>query len=126
MKRIYLSAVIICLTFSIVAPIPATVYAETTPSDETTPNNAEEQATLETPTPPPSETDEKEATKTEPSKDEIVNSSDTSANKANSDEKETTTDKNTTNTNAKEQTPTNQVLAAGDTFIETFPDEAFA
>ncbi|MBC1722736.1 LapB repeat-containing protein [Listeria seeligeri] len=126
MKRIYLSAVIICLTFSIVAPIPATVYAETTPSDETTPNNAEEQATLETPTPPPSETDEKEATKTEPSKDEIANSSDTSANKANSDEKETTTDKNTTNTNAKEQTPTNQVLAAGDTFIETFPDEAFA
>ncbi|WP_270995759.1 LapB repeat-containing protein [Listeria seeligeri] len=126
MKRIYLSAVIICLTFSIVAPIPATVYAETTPSDETTPNNTEEQATLETPTPPPSETDEKEATKTEPSKDEIANSSDTSANKANSDEKETTTDKNTTNTNAKEQTPTNQVLAAGDTFIETFPDEAFA
>ncbi|MBF2641776.1 LapB repeat-containing protein [Listeria seeligeri] len=120
MKRIYLSAVIICLTFSIVAPIPATVYAETTP------NSAEEQATPETPTPPPSETDEKEATKTEPSKDEIANSSDTSANKANSDEKETTTDKNTTNTNAKEQTPTNQVLAAGDTFIETFPDEAFA
>ncbi|MBF2373375.1 LapB repeat-containing protein [Listeria seeligeri] len=126
MKRIYLSAVIICLTFSIVAPIPATVYAETTPSDETTPNSAEEQATPETPTPPPSETDEKEATKTEPSKDESINSSDTSANKANSDEKETTTDKNTTNTNAKEQTPTNQVLAAGDTFIETFPDEAFA
>ncbi|WP_270998361.1 LapB repeat-containing protein [Listeria seeligeri] len=126
MKRIYLSAVIICLTFSIVAPIPATVYAETTPSDETTPNSAEEQATPETPTPPPSETDEKEATKTEPSKDESTNSSDTSANKANSDEKETTTDKNTTNTNAKEQTPTNQVLAAGDTFIETFPDEAFA
>ncbi|OLQ23361.1 hypothetical protein AJQ09_08115 [Listeria seeligeri] len=120
MKRIYLSAVIICLTFSIVAPIPATVYAETTP------NSAEEQATPETPTPPPSETDEKEATKTEPSKDESTNSSDTSANKANSDEKETTTDKNTTNTNAKEQTPTNQVLAAGDTFIETFPDEAFA
>ncbi|WP_271003004.1 LapB repeat-containing protein [Listeria seeligeri] len=120
MKRIYLSAVIICLTFSIVAPIPATVYAETTP------NSAEEQATPETPTPPPSETDEKEATKTEPSKDESINSSDTSANKANSDEKETTTDKNTTNTNAKEQTPTNQVLAAGDTFIETFPDEAFA
>ncbi|MBM5609726.1 LapB repeat-containing protein [Listeria seeligeri] len=126
MKRIYLSAVIICLTFSIVAPIPATVYAETTPSDETTPNSAEEQATPETPTPPPSETDEKEATKTEPSKDESTNSSDTSANKANSDEKETTTDKNTTNTNAKEQTPTNQLFAAGDTFIETFPDEAFA
>ncbi|WP_271005331.1 LapB repeat-containing protein [Listeria seeligeri] len=126
MKRIYLSAVIICLTFSIVAPIPATVYAETTPSDETTPNSAEEQATPETPTPPPSETDEKEATKTEPSKDESINSSDTSANKANSDEKETTTDKNTTNTNAKEQTPTNQLFAAGDTFIETFPDEAFA
>ncbi|MBC1934449.1 LapB repeat-containing protein [Listeria seeligeri] len=120
MKRIYLSAVIICLTFSIVAPIPATVYAETTP------NSAEEQATPETPTPPPSETDEKEATKTEPSKDESINSSDTSANKANSDEKETTTDKNTTNTNAKEQTPTNQLFAAGDTFIETFPDEAFA
>ncbi|WP_338671708.1 LapB repeat-containing protein [Listeria seeligeri] len=120
MKRIYLSAVIICLTFSIVAPIPATVYAETTP------NSAEEQATPETPTPPPSETDEKEATKTEPSKDESTNSSDTSANKANSDEKETTTDKNTTNTNAKEQTPTNQLFAAGDTFIETFPDEAFA
>ncbi|MBF2544825.1 LapB repeat-containing protein [Listeria seeligeri] len=126
MKRIYLSAVIICLTFSIVAPIPATVYAETTPSDETTSNSAEEQATPETPTPPPSETDEKEATKTEPSKDESTNSSDTSANKANSDEKETTTDKNTTNTNAKEQTPTNQLFAAGDTFIETFPDEAFA
>ncbi|MBF2665081.1 LapB repeat-containing protein [Listeria seeligeri] len=107
-------------------PIPATVYAETTPSDETTPNSAEEQATPETPTPPPSETDEKEATKTEPSKDESTNSSDTSANKANSDEKETTTDKNTTNTNAKEQTPTNQLFAAGDTFIETFPDEAFA
>ncbi|WP_270997689.1 LapB repeat-containing protein [Listeria seeligeri] len=126
MKRIYLSAVIICLTFSIVAPIPATVYAETTPSDETTPNSAEEQATPETPTPPPNETDEKEPTKTEPSKDESTNSSDTSANKANSDEKETTTDKNTTNTNAKEQTPTNQLFAAGDTFIETFPDEAFA
>ncbi|WP_271004050.1 LapB repeat-containing protein, partial [Listeria seeligeri] len=126
MKRIYLSAVIICLTFSIVAPIPATVYAETTPSDETTPNSAEEQATPETPTPPPSETDEKEATKTEPSKDEIANSSDTSTNIANSDEKEAIIDKNTTNTNAKEQTPTNQVLAAGDTFIETFPDEAFA
>ncbi|WP_271006771.1 LapB repeat-containing protein [Listeria seeligeri] len=116
MKRIYLSVVIICLTFSIVAPIPATVYAETTPSDDTTANSAEEQATPETPTPPPSESDEKEATKTEPSTDENTNS----------DEKDTTLDKNAPNTKANEPTPTNQLLAAGDTFIETFPDEALA
>ncbi|MBC1429859.1 LapB repeat-containing protein [Listeria seeligeri] len=126
MKRIYLSVVIICLTFSIVAPIPATVYAETTPSDETTANSAEEQATPETPTPSPSESDEKEATKTEPSTDENTNSDDTSTNKANSDEKDTTLDKNAPNTKANEPTPTNQLLAAGDTFIETFPDEALA
>ncbi|MBF2372515.1 LapB repeat-containing protein, partial [Listeria seeligeri] len=126
MKRIYLSVVIICLTFSIVAPIPATVYAETTPSDDTTANSAEEQATPETPTPSPSESDEKEATKTEPSTDENTNSDDTSTNKANSDEKDTTLDKNAPNTKANEPTPTNQLLAAGDTFIETFPDEALA
>ncbi|MBF2459987.1 LapB repeat-containing protein [Listeria seeligeri] len=126
MKRIYLSVVIICLTFSIVAPIPATVYAETTPSDDTTANSAEEQATPETPTPPPSESDEKEATKTEPSTDENTNSDDTSTNNANSDEKDTTLDKNAPNTKANEPTPTNQLLAAGDTFIETFPDEALA
>ncbi|WP_270996282.1 LapB repeat-containing protein [Listeria seeligeri] len=126
MKRIYLSVVIICLTFSIVAPIPATVYAETTPSDDTTANSAEEQATPETPTPSPSESDEKEATKTEPSTDENTNSDDTSTNKANSDEKDTTLDKNAPNTEANEPTPTNQLLAAGDTFIETFPDEALA
>ncbi|WP_270995463.1 LapB repeat-containing protein [Listeria seeligeri] len=126
MKRIYLSVVIICLTFSIVAPIPATVYAETTPSDDTTANSAEEQATPETPIPSPSESDEKEATKTEPSTDENTNSDDTSTNKANSDEKDTTLDKNAPNTEANEPTPTNQLLAAGDTFIETFPDEALA
>ncbi|MGC9338311.1 LapB repeat-containing protein [Listeria ivanovii] len=105
MKKFYLSVVIICLVFSAIIPIPATVYAETT-TEDASPNSAEEKNVPET------EISEKEATNPDTLKEESTDSSVTPT--------EETTSKQ------KEKAPATQVFAAGDTYIDTFPDENLA
>ncbi|MBC2254909.1 LapB repeat-containing protein [Listeria ivanovii] len=105
MKKFYLSVVIICLVFSAIIPIPATVYAETT-TEDASPNSAEEKNVPET------ELSEKEATNPDTQKKESTDSSVTPT--------EETTSKQ------KEKAPAAQVFAAGDTYIDTFPDENLA
>ncbi|MBF2663445.1 leucine-rich repeat domain-containing protein, partial [Listeria seeligeri] len=108
MKKFYLSFVTICLIFSATAPLPVAVYAETNSPEEISPNNTEEKPTQEGSTTSSNETNEKKPA---------------TADKTN---EETTPDTKTTSPSPKEKAATNQLLAAGDTYIDTFPDEAFA
>ncbi|MBM5596076.1 cell wall anchor protein [Listeria seeligeri] len=125
MKKFYLSFVTICLIFSATAPLPVTVYAETNSPEEISPNNTEEKPTQEGSTTSSNETNEKKPATADKTNEETTNASNTAADTS-SPEKETTPDTKTTSPSPKEKAATNQLLAAGDTYIDTFPDEAFA
>ncbi|MBF2436262.1 leucine-rich repeat domain-containing protein, partial [Listeria seeligeri] len=126
MKKFYLSIVTICLIFSATAPLPVTVYAETNSPEEISPNNTEEKPTQEGATTPSTETNEKEPATADKTNEETTNTSNKATDTTSSSEKETTPDIKTTTPSPKEKAAVNQVLAAGDTYIDTFPDEAFA
>ncbi|MBC1483274.1 LapB repeat-containing protein [Listeria sp. FSL L7-1509] len=117
MKKLYLSVVIISLVFSAIIPIPATVYAETT-TEEVPPNSIEEKMAPET------KIGEKEATNPDTLKEENTDSIVTPTEETTSAQKEKSYNPNTTN--VKEKAPTAQVFAAGDTYLQTFPDENLA
>ncbi|MBC2019228.1 LapB repeat-containing protein [Listeria seeligeri] len=125
MKKFYLSFVTICLIFSATAPLPVTVYAETNSPEEISPNNTEEKPTQEGSTTSSTETNEKKTATADKTNEETTNASNTAADTS-SPKKETTPDTKTTTPSPKEKAATNQLLAAGDTYIDTFPDEAFA
>ncbi|MBC1584864.1 LapB repeat-containing protein [Listeria seeligeri] len=125
MKKFYLSFVTICLIFSATAPLPVTVYAETNSPEEISPNNTEEKPTQEGSTTSSNETNEKKPATADKTNEETTNASNTAADTS-SPEKETTPDTKTTSPSPKEKAATTQLLAAGDTYIDTFPDEAFA
>ncbi|MBC1430695.1 leucine-rich repeat domain-containing protein, partial [Listeria seeligeri] len=125
MKKFYLSFVTICLIFSATTPLPVAVYAETNSPEEISPNKTEEKPTQEEATTPSTETNEKEPTTADKTNEETTNSSNT-ATDTTSPEKETTPVTKSTTSIPKEEVSANQVLAAGDTYIDTFPDEAFA
>ncbi|WP_271006769.1 leucine-rich repeat domain-containing protein, partial [Listeria seeligeri] len=125
MKKFYLSFVTICLIFSATTPLPVAVYAETNSPEEISPNKTEEKPTQEEATTPSTETNEKEPSTADKTNEETTNSSNT-ATDTTSPEKETTPVTKSTTSIPKEKVSANQVLAAGDTYIDTFPDEAFA
>ncbi|MBF2564867.1 leucine-rich repeat domain-containing protein, partial [Listeria seeligeri] len=125
MKKFYLSFITICLIFSATTPLPVAVYAETNSPEEISPNKTEEKPTQEEATTPSTETNEKEPSTADKTNEETTSSSNT-ATDTTSPEKETTPVTKSTTSIPKEEVSANQVLAAGDTYIDTFPDEAFA